>query len=404
MNQRLALSWLFGPYAALLVLGMQAVSFSSGGHPWLGEGMLTVETGAIALPIVGGIVCAAAGVDASRVGRSMGYHPVGTARKGARAYVWAALWTAIPACISQVLVIVAALIIGKTGEISVSWFSLLLAVAVQCAAIVWFAALGSALGRHIQPVIAGVLGAAVGYLTIFVASTEANESNPLDFGGAHLSLIGFDYNWRNLLLQFAIFVLTAVVFLLVSPRTAPTVSLHHTGRLVCVAAVAVALFVGVGRVSNLPRMVEHRAAPTVCTGSDPEICTYPEQRHDRPEIVTWIQRLTHDARSAGYASLAPRRFEMATPGHKPMPPAWGILIPDDGVESSYEAWAAALVTPTHCPQVSGMQVPAQRYFQDMDKLVATWTALGSHRRAPLSPAQVAAILHRFDQCQIPLDR
>ncbi|MBD2759647.1 hypothetical protein IEE94_08995 [Yimella sp. cx-573] len=398
MKTKLAINWLLGPWAWIAVAAFQIVNFWSRGRPWVADAMLTIETAAIAFPVLGALVCGAAALDAARLGLSLGYHPVSTAARGSRAYLAASLWTAVPAAIVNTLVILGALVYGRPGHPTASWPNLAVGMLVQGIALFWFAAVGSALGRHLQPFVAGVAGGVVGYLTILAVSEVPGQSNPLDFGGALLPRVGLQYNLTNLTIQAVVLLATGIAAILLSNRRAPSRSWLWQIRTWLPLALIASLFLGVGRVDATPRVRPNTTPPTVCTGTAPRICTYPEQREQAPDINEWVSRLADDARSAGYGALVAPQYWSTSAGFTPKPPVQGLELPDQPVV--YGAWAQAMLTPTHCPQLQSMRPPTEKYFTDMKNLINTWIAVGERKPAPLSPAQASQVRDGLVRCQI----
>ncbi|MDE9367890.1 hypothetical protein PZ938_19920 [Luteipulveratus sp. YIM 133132] len=399
MNHRLALSWLVGPWCALGVLGFDIVTLLARGAPWPGDAMLTIETGAIALPIIGAMVCGASAVDTARVGHHDEFALLAVARGRWRAYAGVVLWAWLPAAGIHCTTILVAMAVGRSASSSATWWELAFGLLVHVLALGWFAALGSVVGRLLAPMIAGLVGAVMGYLTVFATSSVVDSFNPLSFGGATVPRIGLTYSWKYLALQVAVLLVASLVFVLVSPGKGWSPEWRPALRIGFALLAVVAVFAQVPRVSGLPRVVERPRAPTVCSDHVPRVCTFVEQRRDREAIENGIERMARVATAKGYTALVAREYKVTSRTYQPSPPARSVEIPD-GVPTSTKDWAAALTAPTHCPALHAAQPPPDAYFADQGRLIETWTALAEGRRPSMTPSAVQLVMSHFDSCRL----
>ena len=92
---RYAVRTLFGPWLALPVLLLEAVTFAQRGAPWRGEAVWTVDWFALALFVIAPLCAGVAAVDAARLCTSGRVHLVVAVPRPGRVFLRAGAWTAV---------------------------------------------------------------------------------------------------------------------------------------------------------------------------------------------------------------------------------------------------------------------------------------------------------------------
>ncbi|MEU2119474.1 hypothetical protein ABZ567_28375 [Streptomyces sp. NPDC016459] len=407
-----ALNTLIGPWMTLPVAVLEAMNFLQRGMPWRGETLWTVDWFAIALFIIGPLLAGAAAVDASRLSRAGNIHLVLATRRPYRPYLRAAAWCAGPVLVVHLLTIAAALIIGGVPG-NPPWPALTAAVAVQCLAVYWYVAIGSAIGRLAGPLMAGATAAVFTFtLMHLLGSGSSGRFEPLALGGATVSRLGYQYAPGYLMAQTVFFTLTGAALLLLPIRLRSgrrTLTAAATLTLVLLAATVIAAQ------HTLParRLVTDAAPPTDCTTTAPAVCLYPEHARFRGQINRHVATLTAAARSHGYAALIPERVEELSRTHCVRSPhVSGLQISADAYatdEVSLEEVASALTRPLHCPDFYTDTGPGPAYWQREFSLYATLLHTAGVRVDPhefpaapriLTPTEVQGIKNDYAACRL----
>lgn len=404
---------LIGPWLIVPALGMEIAIFVMRGMPWRGEGMWTVDWFAIGLFIIGPLCAGATAVDVSRLTRPGNVHLVVSVPRPARVYLRVAAWCAGPVIGLHLLTIAVALLVGQVRQPSAGWWPMLGAVLVQCAAICWFAALGSALGRLTNPLLAGLAGGGAGFVLYYLAGdalTDEPQFRLLALGAATITMIGKAYNPGYLAGQAVVFALTSVLLLLLPVRIR---SGHRvpTGSGVLAAATAVAVIVAGMAVFPPKREVDDPRPPEMCVGSAPEICMYPEHRRYVDLVVPQVRVLADAALKAGYPAFVPTRIiEESRTFHPDGPGVRRLWLPAWTYEEgrlSLDDLAYHLLSPSHCKQLSAPVPPPPEFDRRFFSLLATWLSLVGREQgqAPvdykiLRPEEVRQILTEFDHCDL----
>ncbi|WP_182050141.1 hypothetical protein [Changpingibacter yushuensis] len=400
---------LAGPWVALAVIVLDVGVALLRGAPYLGEAVFTVRWMALAVWMISALVGAVAAVDSAHLAQPGRRHLSLATAGGRREFVWAALWAEVPAAVVHLLAILVLFGIGGAPHPFVGWFPVALAMAAQAASIMWFAALGSFVGRLTQPVVAGLLGAAGAYAASLIFTTVSSGGrgfHPLGDSGATISQVGLVWNTGFLWLQLTITLLTAGLLLLSRPRAA------HGWLLPSPAIVAAGFVVVIllGASMKVPgnQMVPTAEEPTHCAGTDPTICVYGEhERNAAPDIAT-VRQLVNSAREAGYDALVPAQVVEASRSRNPGDPdsrttAFGPIEQDpDDVSILIQE----MLTPAWCPALSGNDAIPDHYWTDMENIVYTWSGqLGDATiftgdEHTLSPEDISEILNRWAACDL----
>ncbi|MFJ6940000.1 hypothetical protein [Streptomyces sp. NPDC101132] len=374
LSLRYALKTLVGPWVMLPVAGLEVMNFLQRGMPWRGESLWTVDWFAIALFIVGPLLAGAAAVDASRLSRPGNIHLVLATSRPHRPYFRAAAWCALPVLGVHLLTIATGIAVGGVHG-TPAWFGLAGAVLVQCLAICWYVAIGSAIGRLTSPLLAGAI-AAIGAFTFIYLLGEGSSGRfePLSLGGATVSRLGYQYSAGYLLAQIAVFAITGAALLLLpicqrSGRVIPT----RIGA----SAMALIALIALGGQYALPdqRLIAKAETPTDCTDAEPTVCLYPEHQRFQDQAVGHVRTLTKAARARGYDALVPKRVEELSRTYRvTSPDIAGLEISADAYATgkvTLEEVASGLVRPLHCAGLYEGRGPGPKYWQREFSLYAT---------------------------------
>lgn len=412
-SARFALRTLVGPWAFLPALGIEIATFLLRGMPWRGEGMWTVDWFAISLYFLGPLAAGAAAVDAARLTRPGNIHLAVAVPRRWRVYVRATAWCAGPLMVLHLLTIGTALLVGDVRQPSAGWTMMTVAAVVQCMAILWFAALGSAIGRFSSPLIAGLAGAAAGFLLNYLLS-GAFAGEPqfrlLTLGAATVTLLGRSYNPGYLAGQLAIFGITSALFLLIPIRVRSGRRLPNPAG-VAGALLAVAMIALAPAVLPADRRVDDPRTPTYCLGDNPEICFFYEHRRYAQLVEPRIRTLTDAATRNGYHAFVPKRVMEASRSYRPdsseTRPLW---LPNQVYEEgtfTIEDSASILLLPMHCEFLQGPVPTPEGYEEVFFSLLATWLELAGEKlsHAPvayrtLTPTEVSTALDGLRHCEV----
>jgi len=410
VHARYALRTLAGPWAALVVVGVDLGIATMRHAPYLGEGMWTVRWMALGLWILWPVVAAVAAVDAARLTRPGSRHLPFTTRRGRVEYVWAASWTAVPAIAVHTAVIIVALAIGGVGHPRVGWAPIALAVVAQGSTFLWFAAVGSFIGRCTPPLLAGILAAGASLAFSYVLTNvgaAAPEFEVLGDQGASVSQIGVTWNLTHLAVQSVILVATAAVMLVARPVERSARIVPGPAWVSAALATVVVVAVAPRAVAGAPLSAEPEP-PDDCTGTQPVVCIYPEHRRHAEPTLAALDALLDAARDAGYASFVPTRVEEssrrydAADGHGVM--SLPILEPG---QVDTPGLVQRLLMPGWCPALSADTPPPDAYFAAMQSLTFTWTSVVGEPYDPmaaglrqLSPDEVGRIQSAWSACDL----
>ena len=413
---RYALRTLVGPWLVLPAVVMEIAAFFQRGMPWRGEGMWTVDWFGISLFILGPLAAGAAAVDAARLSRPGNVHLVVSVPRPARAYLRAAAWCAGPLVVLHLLTITAAFVIGEVTKPSISWLLILSSALIQCAAIVWYVALGSAVGRFANPLLAGI-AAGVGAFLLYFPLAGAFNSEPrfglLALGGATITMVGKTYDPGYLAGQAVMFAATSVLFLLLPLRIRSGYRVPEIKGIIGIA-LTIAMIVTAPRVLPPWRTPDDDPKPpTLCTESSPVVCIYWEHRRYADLFVPQLQELIRAAQANGYSALVPEKVIEASRSYEPSGPGVMLLwLPAEVYEEGrfpLEELAYFLISPSHC---AAMREPSPNVdYSAFDfrlySVLATWLHLVGTQleRSPvepelLDPAEVEQIMRDFDRCNL----
>ena len=410
-----ALRTLVAPWLALAVIGLYVGALAQRGAPWRGETMWTLEWLGIALFAVGPLLAGATAIDASRLARPGAAYLVVPTRRPRMTFIRAALWGAVPILAIHVTAYVAAVIAGGSPIGEIFRPDMLLALAVQGAVIAWYAALGSLIGRFAPPILSGIAGAVVALLAFYVLSGSGLGSPQfalLDVGGATVTQLGRRYDLGFLGAQALILAATTVAAFAVHVR-------YHRGRVVptvtgavLIVGIVAAVVAGQAAGPESRKVLAAPEPPDRCYEWDPTICLYEYHARHADDVAGRINTLVDSARDAGYAALVPARIEQESYNHVPSDPTVRsfFLDPSDLGNAQWEQEVAiqGMLAP-RCAVLASDEGPPARYWEDLARLMGTWSILAGLPDVTgqfeteadiLPPDEVADILDRWSRCDL----
>jgi hypothetical protein len=400
---------LFGPWVSIVILGAYAANLTQRGAPWRGDPLWSVEWLAITLFVVGPLVSAVSAVDAARLARPDGAYLIAPTRRRRRVFIRALLFCVVPAIGIHLFAYLLTLTFGHALS-SLGDVLLGAAVLVQALSILWFGLLGSLLGRVLPVALAGLVGGVAAFSAIYalgLGSGGAARFALLNLGGASVPQIGLRYNTVYLLLQTTLFVLALILFL------AAPIKYREGRQSISPVAIPLGLFVVAVICASLfgpsdRKFVGPPIRPDNCHGVSPTICLYSEQSRVAASVDGSLRRIVVAAKSKGYAALAPERIEQRTSAYwPPRSVAWSLRV--DPADVRKIAWVQEHAMPglllPDCEVLRSPEPPPARYLTDMRDLIATWSVVAGlppveDRGVVLSPAQVAQILDRWEECDL----
>lgn len=416
-NARYALRTLVGPWFAVAVVGLEVANLIQRGAPWRGEFLWTAEWMAIALFITGPAIAGVSAVDASRISRKGAMPVVAVAQRPHAPYLFAIAWAAAPASVVHLLAFVGALTIGGAFPQGAPEAALvILGFVIQLAAIWWYTALGSAIGRFVSPVAAGI-SATVVALAAFYTFSWGPGFRFLDFGAATVSRLGVSLRWQYLLLQGAVMILSSILLLRLAPPTSEGRHEFSWRQAVLLLSLPV-LLVGTHVFGPDHRtQVSASIAPNNCYFVEPHVCLYTSHLRIADHTVGSIAEVAEAARRGGYAALVPTAVHEQSWSYRP-PDAEtrGLPVPTAvlaGSEWDLLQLIQLLLVPSHCPQVFGDHPPPDRYFSELEALTFTWVRLVENPRSQeledippsvieasiLTPAEAREAKAYLDSCE-----
>ncbi|MDR0626411.1 MAG: hypothetical protein LBG11_03985 [Bifidobacteriaceae bacterium] len=411
----MAFRTLFGPWMALGLLGIDIGVLLMRGAGWLGESMSLVRTMAVVFNVAGALLAGVAATDAARISRAGNIDLVLAVRKTQRRYLWAWLWTFLPAALAHVIVFLVAALAGGDWSPRSGWGRLLLALAVQLADIGWFIALGSVIGRLLPAVAAALVAAVTGLVAVYFfqglyLNLGDSRFSPLGDSGSVLSQIGLVYNPVELVLQLACLGVSSAVFLWSPVRSYGARSVIRPVGLLTLSAVIAALLLVPSAVPSDP-FRPNPTPPDVCVGGEPKICYYHEHERYSTPYIEAVQRASATARDKGYEALVPETVVETSMTFFPSGPDQAGLSGFEPAAPNEDAIVSQLLSPEHCPQMYADVQPSEVFWLDLGLLEATWVELLGHEYqwfdnlgeeaaglVPLSPDEVAAKMAKLRAC------
>lgn len=410
-----ALRTLVAPWLTLVAIGIYVGALLQRGAPWRGETMWTLEWLGIALFALGPLVAGACAIDAARLARPLAAYLVVPTRRPRMSFARAALWAVVPLLVLHTVVYLVAVVVGESPTLTVLRPDMLLGLAVQCAVICWYAAFGSLVGRFTPPILSGIAAVVLALLAFYLLSNSgagAPRFGLLDVGGATVTQLGRRYALTFLGVQLLILLGTAAAAFFVRLR-------YRRGRVLpsragAVLLVALLVVVVSGQVLG-PQARKSLAAPVAperCYDLEPTICLYDYHGRHADEVASRVDALVDAASAAGYDALVPTRIEQESYNYVPSDPeVWSFFLdPSDMVSDTWsqEAVIQGLLIP-RCEALSSPEGPPEGYFEDLTRLMGTWSVLAGlpdvtgqyeHPEDVLPPGEVADILDRWSRCEL----
>lgn len=408
---RYALRVLVTPWLVVLQVPFSVVLLLKDGSPWRGELLWAVDWQAIGLVTLGPLLVAAVAVDTSRLGSEGRAHLLVLTSRLRRPQVFVLLAGVAPLAAVHLMTLLVALVWGGAGVHGATQGpDALLSVLVQMTALGFYACIGSLIGRAARPRTAGILGVLTGLGLLYAEAGGVGEGfRLLELGGAAVSRLGLALSTPYALLQAGIFLCAGALCVWAPVRFRG--ERLRLGPLAMATGAFVAVLVVVA-LPGLPadRLLFHPTAPHDCSGHAPQICTFAEHARMRPRLVAVLEPMVAAARSHGYEAFVPARVTeqsrtyTATPG---VPGPDFAFAYDDltGGRLDTVSLARDLLSPAHCPQLTGAVGPPDRFWADLDALTATWSSLLGATDAPaggvvLTPSQAADLVGRFGRCEL----
>ena len=414
MRTSYALRTLCAPWLLLAALPLEVANFLQRGMPWRGEGMWTVEWFAIVLFVLGPLAAGCAAIDAARLSRPGNVHLVVTVPRGWRSYVRAAAWCAVPLAVVHLVTIGCALAYGDVTRPSVGWPALVVQAALQCLALTWYVALGSTVGRFVNPLVAGLAGSVLGFVLTYLLGDGGGDGHfaLLGLGSATISRLGLAYRPSYVLSQALLLALTAAVMVLVRTRGVRGLRVPDRRGAVALGAAVTAMVLGqlllpAQRLEAAPR------APELCRVVEIRVCFFGEHRRYADRAVGQIRTLVRAARAKGYDSLVPTAVVESSRTFAPTDPRTVTfslpLSTQLAGQERIDDWAYELTAATHCPTLRAGLPPSERYVQRQAMLQVTWLHLVGVRSdlfdyfdglRVLTPTEAARTVADFRACRI----
>lgn len=372
---------LWGPWAALPALAVYVFVMLRDDAPWRGDPMWTADGMGIGLFLIGPLVAGATAMDASRLTAWRGVFLAGATPRSYTVYVRAMLWSCTPIAAIHLLAYIIGLCVGG-ASLAVFDPLNLGTIFTQLLAIFWFGSTGSMLGRFVQPVLAGVVGAgfalAATYTLGLAGVGAAHGFALLDLGGATVPQLGLEYPAHYLGWQVILLAVMATVSLFMPVRfKGRRVQLFWPPQVMGIIALIACVFVGLSAGPGDRKMLAAPRPPTNCMGINPTICLYSEQKRVAGEVDARLRKLVQGAQDAGYGALSPARIEQRTSSYKPQGLRTFSLRIDPSAldDASWDQDAMQAMLQPNCPMVYGEEPPPEGYFLRMNDLVFTWSQI-----------------------------
>lgn len=322
------------------------------------------------------------------------------------------MWCVGPVIVVHISAIIVGIVIGQVARPSVSWWVIVAGVTVQCLTLVWFTALGSAIGRFTPPLLAGVVAGTVSFVLGLMLGDggSTKEFQLLAVGAATISRIGYTYNLGYLAGQAVVLSSTAALLTLLPIRNRSGLRVPSALGTAAGGAVAAAVILSSVLLPSQRLLAEPRP-PDYCVGSKPQVCLYAEHKRFAGPVQTRIQELSRFALRAGCDGFVPDRVvESSRTYVAGGPGVASITIWQEAYETGQlppEAVPSELLTPSHCAQLTAPEPPSAEFDTRYFSLLATWMSLAGekleHSPVPyrlLDAAQVRQIVDEFARCNL----
>lgn len=393
-----------------VIVGCEIVAMAQRNMQWRGDLIWTIDWLPVSFIVIAPVSAGFAAVDTARSAVGLGHLFYNHANRTPAAAVFFSHSASITC--AHLFCMIAALTASQP-PVWDSWAPL--AILVQVLMLCFFVSLGTLIGRFARPVSAGLFGAVVSLLLMYLGGTEGGHFSVFAIGGATLPRIGYEYDPHYLLCQAVILSLCVVAFMVPRPKVRSSgysIGLRDSMTVITIVMVITAAIV----VSPNRRLVsDQHAEPTLCgdTASIPA-CFYPQHRRIALEFTDKLSTLVKAARENGYSSILPNAVFEASRTRLPQVYDSSVgafyIMPANlqGVEVSFWQIASGIIQPLQCDQLQSDEPPSDRYWQDLGSLTATWVALIDPVQAEESgypsnmpPAHAATIMQQFRECTYP---
>jgi hypothetical protein len=397
-------------WAAGLVATAEIAAMAQRGLQWRGDLVWTIDWLPVSFILVGPVVAGFSAMDTARTATGA-LHLFRNPVSRTPAFAIAVSYTVILG-LTHLFVLVGALVLSAppVGDDAAP-----LAVLCQVLILAFFSALGTAAGRFVGPVLAGVSGALAAFGMVYLLSAPSRHLMLLEIGGATIPRIGYAYSASYLGYQ-SVALLFAIAALLVLRPLEGRRRRQVTWGDTAVACVLVAGVVAISFTVRSDRLAAVDAQPTYCGAvSAVPTCFYPQHRRVAEAFQEQFWILVESARENGYGDLLPAKVEEASrtqlPQKADVRTAAFYVMPDhlQGARPTLQEIALGIVQPLHCRQVQGETPPSERYWTDLQALTGTWVNLADPGEAQrmgymgkaLTPKEAAEMLKGFRTCTYP---
>lgn len=345
----LGMRCLVGPWIAAPLLVMLVVNAAQRGPTWRGDVLLGVDAQGIVLFVAGPLLLAAVAVDTARAGVRENVQDVALTRPAMRPYLYAWLWGALPSI---------AVLCAFTG--GVMWFasadyldrqalaSSVATVVVFAVALLFYAAVGSLIGRAAGPLAAGLIGVMAGLALAFsIMSTTGREFALLTLGGSTASRIGLEYSTAYRAWQLVLFAAMIAVAYLPAPRFTPDGARLSFGVGIAALVVAIVPFARIPGAPPSPWVPQTSPPPLLCQGTLPDLCLTPQHDYYRVRIAPILAEIANGAQQSGLDNVLPQRVVEISRADVPLPDGtteWGFEI-DPGQTDDLQSFTTNLLLP-----------------------------------------------------------
>ncbi|MFI7335818.1 hypothetical protein [Micromonospora aurantiaca (nom. illeg.)] len=398
---RYALRTCWGPWAAVAIAAVEVFNLLRQGQPWRGDITWALDWAGVAFILFGPVIAGVAAIDAGRLARPATSYLVDTGRSPLRPFLLPWLATVVPAACVHLGVAAAYLILGASPNAPIPWPAVGGALLTHLLGICFYAALGSAIGRLAGPVLGGA-AAAVGSVAVFYLYGISSERlAPLQFGRATATLIGLHFSPTFLLLQ-GLTLAVAAVLLLCLPTRLSAGRRQPTRRGALALAVVIVGLTTMTQTAHVTRFAPVAVSPTVCGGTTPQVCVYPEHTRFMPAMLDDTAAITATAKTAAVADLLPRSYTERLPHAAPNTNGEGrIAIPVDAYSGDAVPrpdLTREMIFPYHCRQLYGDIPPPMSFADDLQFAVDTLSRTTTPSRSDAT--RLRAVLTSFRDCQL----
>jgi hypothetical protein len=419
---------LVSPWLAVLAVLLEAWSALEQSADWRGDLVWTLGEPVTPLLILGPLLAGTVAVDTARLTSAAYVGLWAGSRPRSRKYVFPLAAGVVP--VAGGVLAVSAVLVGITArrglDFPVSPGDLLQPFVVVLA-LGAFGALGSLVGRVLPVVPAGLAAAAASFALTQIGATRGEPTfEPFSMSAAQSSSLGLTYGTRYAVAQVVLFCLVIVVALAAPVRLRGSLRIPTAAGWGALVVVACLVTLSSGAIGS-PQYVPSAAEPTDCGGVAVDFCTFTEHDRERRLDEPTIEALVAAAREHGYSALAatdvvevitkPQGLALATGAPLPaaqVVPAHELTYSFDGYSPVYRGHrtpafsvASSLVYPYQCPQVYSEAGPPDSFYDNLNRVAATWAGLIGvssadnlmvRNKTPLTPAQVATIMEQLRSC------